>query len=74
MRVDRIWAEGNGVLRVRLAAGALALEALIVRGAQRELRLRAGSRVDAIVKATAIQLAPIAAGEQKEDGSPTHAP
>ncbi|MHB8604105.1 MAG: TOBE domain-containing protein [Thermoplasmatota archaeon] len=58
MRVEAIAEEREGVLRVRLAAGALKLESLIVRGAQRELRLRPGSQVTAVIKAVAISLVP----------------
>lgn len=62
MRVDRIVAEGEGTFRVALVAGALRLESLVVRGAVRDLRLRRGSRVVAIVKAVAIEVAPLPAG------------
>lgn len=44
----------EGTVLVELTAGSLRLRALITRGARRELRLRNGSRVVALVKATAI--------------------
>ncbi len=63
MRVESIRDEAEGILRVRLAAGSLKLDALIVRGAQRELGLRPGTKVVAVVKAVAIELAPLAPDE-----------
>lgn len=54
MRVASIAERGEGTYLVRLVAGALAFESLVVRGALRELRLRRGSRVFAVVKAVAI--------------------
>ncbi|HEX2022256.1 MAG TPA: TOBE domain-containing protein, partial [Candidatus Thermoplasmatota archaeon] len=59
MAVESLRDEGDGLWRARLVAGALRLEALVTRGAVRDLRLRAGSRVVATVKATAIGATPI---------------
>jgi len=46
--------EREGTWRVDIACGGLRVTALITRGALRELRLRPGSRVVAVVKATAL--------------------
>lgn len=55
MRVESL-VEEDGVWRVRLVGGGLALESRVVRGALRDLRLRSGSRVIAVVKAVAIRV------------------
>lgn len=55
MRVDAVREAGEGTYRVALVGGALRLESLVVRGAVREMRLRPGSRVVAVVKAVAIE-------------------
>lgn len=46
--------EREGTWRADVACGGLSLQALITRGAIRDLRLRPGSRVFAVVKATAL--------------------
>jgi len=58
MRVEAIRPERDGVWRVRLARGALKLDALVVTGALRDLALRPGRRVHATVKAVAIRVRP----------------
>ena len=56
VRVQQVADEGNGAWRIVLAAGALRLESLVTRGAIRELRLRPGRRVVAVVKAVAVRV------------------
>jgi molybdate transport repressor ModE-like protein/molybdopterin-binding protein len=55
MRVDAIRERDEGTFVVALVAGALRLDSLVVRGAVRDLRLRPGSRVVAVIKAVAIE-------------------
>lgn len=62
-RVLDVRPSGEGTFVVRLAAGEMRLESLVVRGALAALRLRPGSRVVAIVKAVALRVLP-------ERGSP----
>lgn len=57
-RVLSLREEREGVVRVRLRAGPLRLDALVTKGALRELRLRPGSRVVASVKASALRVEP----------------
>ena len=57
-RVTSIEEASPGVLRVRLQSGALRLESLIVKAAQRDLRLRPGSRVYATIKAVNVTAVP----------------
>lgn len=59
-RVGRISPAKDGVFRVRLTSGSLALHALVVRGSIRDLRLRVGSRVWATVKASSLHVSAIA--------------
>jgi molybdate transport repressor ModE-like protein len=54
-RVSRIERRADGLFSVGLTAGSLAFEALVVQGAVRDLRLRAGSRVHATVKAVSLR-------------------
>jgi molybdopterin-binding protein/molybdate transport repressor ModE-like protein len=56
MRVDAIEPRDEGTFLVRLAGGSLRVEALVTRGAMRELRLRKGARVVATIKAVAIEV------------------
>lgn len=57
-RVVDVRPSGEGTFVVRLAAGEMRLESLIVRGALAALRLRPGSRVLAVVKAVALRVLP----------------
>lgn len=60
VRVEAVRPEGEGTYRLTLGAGELRLEALVVRGAMRDLRVREGSRLVAVVKAVAVRLQPVA--------------
>jgi len=64
-RVHAIEAGPDGTWRVRLAAGALRLDAAVTRGAVRALRLRPGSRVVASLKASTLRVRPLG-----ENGGP----
>ncbi|MEA3200118.1 MAG: hypothetical protein QOE90_1546 [Thermoplasmata archaeon] len=53
--VEALQRDGEGTWRVKLRAGSLALEARVVQGSVRDLRLRPGTRVVAVVKAVAVE-------------------
>lgn len=58
VRVEGVREQAEGTFLVRLAAGELALDSLVTRGALAELRIRRGSRLVAVVKAVAVRLTP----------------
>jgi molybdopterin-binding protein len=66
-RVARLREAGEGTWLVDVAAGGLAIPALVTRGARRELRLREGSRVVAVLKATAIRAEPVPRRHENAD-------